>query len=348
MDVELLNRKLTREKKARQAAEALLEKKSRELYDANEKLKRLVQDMEQRIEDRTREFLEARDRARDAEKIAREATAALEQQFQAANVSLDDLTERAQRVTAVSEDLEGCSQTMRSAVSGSQRRAAHASLAGEEVAAAIQSVAGAAEEMSISVTRIEGSVREVAGVAKDATKMAKKASDSVQKLDVASESISVVVEDIATIAHQTNLLALNATIEAARAGDAGRGFAVVASEVKALSRQTAKATDDIVKYVGDIRSRTTEAVSVIGRIVDMIETLHGLQAGIAISVNEQTAATREISRSAIRVANETTTISATLKDLESDTASAAGATEEVVSHLLRLNAISDELRLLGH
>jgi methyl-accepting chemotaxis protein len=37
---------------------------------------------------------------------------------------------------------------------------------------------------------------------------------------------------------------LNATIEAARAGVAGKGFAVVASEVKALSTQTAKASDD--------------------------------------------------------------------------------------------------------
>jgi methyl-accepting chemotaxis protein len=107
--------------------------------------------------------------------------------------------------------------------------------------------------------------------------------------------ISKVTGLISGIAAQTNLLALNATIEAARAGEAGRGFSVVAQEVKALSNQTAKATQEIAMRIAAMQDATAKAVAAMRQISARIRELGGVATGIASAVEEQAAATREIS-----------------------------------------------------
>jgi hypothetical protein len=91
-------------------------------------------------------------------------------------------------------------------------------------------------------------------------------------------------------------LALNATIEAARAGEAGRGFAVVASEVKALASQTSEATDEIGIQIAGMQAATRESVQTIQEISATINLISEISSTIAAAVEEQGAATREISR----------------------------------------------------
>jgi len=84
----------------------------------------------------------------------------------------------------------------------------------------------------------------------------RKLADRAAALTQATAQITEIVGNIDAIASQTNMLALNATIEAARAGESGRGFAVVAQEVKALSGQTARATEDIRRRIDRLRGDT--------------------------------------------------------------------------------------------
>jgi methyl-accepting chemotaxis protein len=135
---------------------------------------------------------------------------------------------------------------------------------------------------------------------------------TVAALSQAAGKIGDVVKLINDIAGQTNLLALNATIEAARAGDAGKGFAVVASEVKNLATQTAKATEDISRQIGEIQAATRQAVGDIQSIGQAIKSIHGTATEIASAVDQQGAATNEITRNIQEAARGTQAVAATI------------------------------------
>ena len=131
----------------------------------------------------------------------------------------------------------------------------------------------------------------------------------MQGLAKSAGRIGEVVGLINTIAAQTNLLALNATIEAARAGEAGRGFAVVASEVKSLASQTAKATEEISEQISDIQKVAGEAIDAIKGIGGIIGEVNEVATAIAAAVQQQGAATQEITRSTQFAAQGTKNVS---------------------------------------
>ncbi|MDU6746517.1 MAG: methyl-accepting chemotaxis protein, partial [Bradyrhizobium sp.] len=166
----------------------------------------------------------------------------------------------------------------------------------------------------------------------------------VGELSKAAARIGDVVELINTIAGQTNLLALNATIEAARAGDAGRGFAVVATEVKALAEQTAKATGDIGQQIAGIQAATQESVGAIREISETIERLSEISATIAAAVEEQGAATQEISRNVQQAAQGTQQVSSNITDVQRGATQTGTASSEVLSAAKLLSRDSGRLK----
>ncbi|MCT4663208.1 MAG: methyl-accepting chemotaxis protein [Tissierellales bacterium] len=95
---------------------------------------------------------------------------------------------------------------------------------------------------------------------------------SVKEVDEYAENAQSITEIIESIAEQTNLLALNASIEAARAGEAGKGFAVVADEIRKLAEDTAKATNNIRDLIQTIQEKTTNAVTSMDEVNNIIET----------------------------------------------------------------------------
>jgi methyl-accepting chemotaxis protein len=165
-----------------------------------------------------------------------------------------------------------------------------------EASTNVEGAAVAADELSSSIAEIGRRLNQTTEVVRVAVGEAQVTNQDIGALALGAQKIGDVTKLIRNIAGQTNLLALNATIEAARAGEAGRGFAVVASEVKSLAVQTAKATEDISRQILEVQNSTGKAVEAIGRIAHRMQEIDSYTSAVAASVQQQNAATSEISK----------------------------------------------------
>jgi methyl-accepting chemotaxis protein len=248
-------------------------------------------------------------------------------------------------VSTASTQLEASAGTLSKSSDQAQVVTNKAAAASASASTNVRSVAAASEEMASSVGEISRQVKVSAQIAGDAVGQAQKTDARMNQLSQAAGRIGAVVELINTIAGQTNLLALNATIEAARAGDAGRGFAVVASEVKALAEQTAKATDEISQQITDIQSATQDSVAAIKEIGATIGRISEISSTIASAVEQQGAATQEISRNVQRASAGTAEVASNITDVQRGATETGSASSQVFSAAQSLSHESNRLKL---
>ncbi len=241
-------------------------------------------------------------------------------------------------VSSSATELQATAQQMTASANETAARSSTVAAAAEEAATNVNTVAAAAEELGSSVQEIGRQVSGSAMLAQSAVGEADQTVHLVQALQTTSARIGDMVGMISTIASQTNLLALNATIEAARAGAAGRGFAVVASEVKALAAQTAKATEEIGRQIGEVQGVTAQAVMAIGGITGRIREIDDMAASIAAAVEQQGAATEEIVRNVAQASAGTTEVTGNIAGVaqaSEETGMAAGQVLSAASELSR-------------
>lgn len=249
--------------------------------------------------------------------------------------------QKAQALASASEELTAVSQQMGSRATETSSQANVVSAASEQVSKSVAMVATSAEEMSSSIREISTNAAEAARIATTAVVVARQTNETVNKLGESSQEIGKVIKVITSIAQQTNLLALNATIEAARAGEAGKGFAVVANEVKELAKQTAAATEEISRKIEAIQTDTRGVVQAITEIGEIIKKINDYQNTTASAVEQQTATTNEIARSAAEAAsggNEIARNITSVSDAASHTAHGASDSLEAARELAKLAA----------
>ncbi len=251
-------------------------------------------------------------------------------------------------VSAHSEEMAQAANRLTLIAHDSAQRANDATSSTTEASGNVLTVARASEELSASIREIEKQVVRTRNIVNQASMTTAETTRTIDGLAAKAQEIGEIIGLIQAIAAQTNLLALNATIEAARAGEAGRGFAVVAQEVKSLASQTARATDRVAEHVAAIQAATRGAVDAIATISTTMQEAEGFTTGIAVAVEEQAAATKEISRSAAEAAEETRSAAESMDGLtnavgETDKAAAKvqQAATDVTKRAQELNATVD-------
>lgn len=251
-------------------------------------------------------------------------------------------------------DMQSAAETMKQYVLEVQEKAGHIMSSAQSSSANTEAVASASTQLSSSIVEINRQVSLSSDSATNAVRLTSEATGEVEGLVISAEKIGEIVNLINDIAERTNLLALNATIEAARAGDSGKGFAVVASEVKSLATQTGSATEEISNQIGDIQSKTKNAVSSIRNVEN---TIHGLSEGtssIELAVGEQGSATQEIAANIERASATTVMVSESIVEVNSTISLADEAARKVSASANNLvsqssqvdNAVKDFLKFL--
>lgn len=246
-------------------------------------------------------------------------------------------------VSVSSADMQSTAQDMSGYAVGTSNEAAIVAESAQQTAASVQTVAAATEEMSAAVSEIARQVEISTNIVGRAVVEAQATNVTVSELAQSAQRIGEVVEMINQIAEQTNLLALNATIEAARAGDAGKGFAVVANEVKALSTQTAKATEEISGHITSMRHSTEKAVSAILSIGKTIESMNEISSTISSAVEEQSVVTQGITQNLHQANDATDALTTSIVNVSSVAEKTGSASQNVLGAAENISNVSTSL-----
>ena len=208
----------------------------------------------------------------------------------------------------------------------------------------VESAAAAADELSKSIAEINRQLVSASDVVGAATAEAQTTNTVISGLRQAAQKIDDVVKLIKASPGRPICWRSMPRSKRRGPGTAGKGFAVVASEVKALAVQTAKATDVIAAQINAVQSSTQSAVRAIGSITSRMEEIRLFTSAIATSVEQQNAATGEISDNVTAAASGTRSVVGVLQKVSTAISDMHSSADTVLKASNAVEKAADSLR----
>ena len=221
----------------------------------------------------------------------------------------DGLTSQQNEIGDLSRILNEMIARLRSVIGEVMRSSGQVSSGSKQLAQVASDISMGASTQASSVEQVSATMEEIRSNLEQSTENARMteqiarsvASDAIQGGSTVKEALQAIqqiadkISVIDDISNQTNLLALNATIEAARAGESGKGFAVVASEVRKLAEKSQASAGEILELASRTLRISTEAGSILDRLVPEIRKTSELVQEISDSSREQSTGVSQVS-----------------------------------------------------
>ncbi len=248
---------------------------------------------------------------------------------------------------AVTDGVETMDETARTLARISvvaEGEADEAAFVSENTLSSVTAVRNATQKLNTTIVDMAQLLHDMAMAAVGGTETAKSASDQASDLIQASSDLDALVSLTEQILQRASFLAVNATFQATQ-GDqsAGKDYNDVAHEIEALTRQIARANEELGSRARKIQSATENAAGAMGDTFATLNDLVERTNTIVRSIEKQRRVTSEIDDSMSMAATGSSNVSSSVQRLKATVGEARNTSMQVVTKAVDM---ADEARRL--